>query len=77
MWLPGSGKTPKGKKPAWEAVTCRVTPPGGGARVIRLWRGAKGQERMFRGTKTLRKPGGAKTSKDRLRAKAREGAKNQ
>jgi hypothetical protein len=50
-WLPTIGKTPKGKKPQGrQSVLKESFPSAGGSRVIRLWRGVKGYERVFRGT---------------------------
>ena len=47
-----------------------------GARAIRLWRGAKGQERMVRGTPHSSAPDNVNTSKVSPEPKTKEGAAN-
>jgi hypothetical protein len=68
MWLPITGKTPKGKKPQGRQPVWQVT-AGGGSRLSKLWRGAKGQERIFRKIHLFRILDSAKTSKAMVRSK--------
>jgi hypothetical protein len=63
----------EGEKTAGKAADQRGNPSFGGARVIRLWRGAKGYERFARGICVSRALHGAKTSEASCKAKAIEG----
>jgi hypothetical protein len=60
-WLSDAGKTPKGKEPQGRQLL-RASALSNGTRAG-LWRGAKGQERIFQGSQIPWKAGWAKTSK--------------
>jgi hypothetical protein len=61
-WLPIPRKTPKGKKPHGRKPR-KAHYFAGGSEVIKLWRGAKGSERIVRKSQSLfRALGDAKTS---------------
>jgi len=64
-WLANTGKTPKGTEPQERKLlrACLSLVRSSGARAVRLWRGAKGQERRpenvsFRGTRRSENPMG-------------------
>lgn len=65
-WLPNTGKTPKGTKTAGEDVAIGIAfigiVFGNGTRAVKLWRGAKGQERQPREREFKGHVDGAKTS---------------
>jgi hypothetical protein len=62
MWLPGTGKTSKGTKPQGRNLSRNRHFVKGGSGVLKLWRGAKGQERLKGAATALRQINGAKTS---------------